>query len=121
MKKKTNSDEDALLNLLRDNIKKYRHRKNWSQAVLASKIELSTQFLADIEAGTTWVSVRTLVKLAKVFEIEAYELLMPEKNEKQETNLSELIISRFSQDLSLVLRNSFEKSIKYVKKQYSIK
>ncbi|MCL2211553.1 MAG: helix-turn-helix transcriptional regulator [Treponema sp.] len=123
--KQKTPEEQVLKNILSDNIKKYRNRRNWSQFALAEKINISTNFLADIEAGNTWVSSQTLTKFAQAFEIDAFELLIPnEKNMnpksqlKNDANKKELY--QFSQDLTVVLQESINKAINHVKKQYKI-
>jgi len=121
--KKTDAEEQALKNILSENLKKYRHRRNWSQFTLAAKVNISTNFLADIEAGNTWVSAQTLAKLAKVLEIEVFELLKPQNEDtkiKKEIDNNKAVLSQFSQDLTVVLQESMEKAIKHVKKQYKI-
>ncbi|MDR1287443.1 MAG: helix-turn-helix domain-containing protein [Treponema sp.] len=123
--KSIDADEQALKDVLRANIKKFRHRRNWSQFTLAAKIDISTNFLADIEAGNTWVSSQTLVKLAKAFEIEAFELLKPEKEginaeQSPEIDGSEGFIDRFSQDLAVVLQDTVKKAVDHVKNQYKM-
>ncbi|MCL2804381.1 MAG: helix-turn-helix domain-containing protein [Treponema sp.] len=45
---------------------------------LAEKLEISTNFLSDIERCKAWVSPDTLVKLAAALNIEPYELLKPD-------------------------------------------
>jgi len=125
MAKQITREEKELKDILRFNIKKFRKRRNWSQFTLAAKINISTNFLADIEAGNTWVSAQTLVKLAQAFEIEAFELLKPEnystKLEKQrEIDPNKEILSKFSNDLTIVLQDSMEKALKHIKKQYKI-
>jgi transcriptional regulator with XRE-family HTH domain len=69
--------ERELLKILSENIRLYRNRKKWSQADLAEKINISVNFLSDIETAKKWASPITIVKLADVFNIEAYELLKP--------------------------------------------
>ena len=69
--------ERELLRILSGNIKLYRGRYNWTQAELAEKINISINFLSDIETGKKWASPITLVKLADVFQIQVYELLRP--------------------------------------------
>jgi len=123
--KKITPEEQALKDILRSNIKKFRHRRNWSQFTLAEKMSISTNFLADIEAGNTWVSAQTLAKLAQAFKIEAFELLKPEKEEtnshiQQETNNNNALLDKFSQDLTIVLQESMKKALDHVKKQYGI-
>jgi ribosome-binding protein aMBF1 (putative translation factor) len=122
--KPTDKQEQALRDVLSANIKKYRHRRALSQFNLAAKIDISTNFLADIEAGNTWVSSLTLVKLAKAFEIEAYELLIPEKpidsgESKGEDARMKALMDRFSADLTVVLKDSVEKAVSHVKNEYS--
>jgi ribosome-binding protein aMBF1 (putative translation factor) len=117
------TEEQAIRDILSGNIKKYRHRRAWSQFALAAKIDMSTNFLADLEAGNTWVSALTLVKLAKAFEIEVYELLKPEKTgdckgSREKDDQLNALLDRFSQDLMVVLKDSVEKSVEYVRKEY---
>jgi transcriptional regulator with XRE-family HTH domain len=69
--------ERELLKVLSSNIKLYRGRRKWTQAELAEKINISINFLSDIETGKKWASPITLVKLADVFSIKVYELLKP--------------------------------------------
>ena len=119
------AEEQALKDTLSHNIKKFRTNRNWSQFTLAAKINISTNFLADIEAGNTWISAQTLVKLAQAFGIEAFELLKPEKEQLEHGNLHEKTISKtelsqFSQDLSIVLQENVDKAFDHVKKQYKI-
>jgi transcriptional regulator with XRE-family HTH domain len=125
LKEKVEAEEQALKDILKTNIKKYRKRRNLSQFALASKIDISTNFLADIEAGNTWVSAQTLTKLAKAFGIEAYELLKPETTDKspktkKEADQSNKMLDSFSADLAEVIKNSVDKSVDHLKKQYSL-
>jgi transcriptional regulator with XRE-family HTH domain len=69
--------ERELLKILSGNIKLYRSRNNWTQAELAEKINISINFLSDIETGKKWASPITLVKLSEIFKIDVYELLKP--------------------------------------------
>jgi ribosome-binding protein aMBF1 (putative translation factor) len=76
--RRIDNEEQALRDILSKNVRKYRNRRAWSQFTLAAKIDMSTNFLADLEAGNTWVSALTLIKLSKAFEIEVFELLKPD-------------------------------------------
>ena len=69
--------ERELLKVLSGNIKLCRERYKWTQAELAEKINISINFLSDIETGKKWASPTTLVKLADIFNLRVYELLMP--------------------------------------------
>jgi transcriptional regulator with XRE-family HTH domain len=66
--------EDELRGILSNNIKRCRARDNMSQMALAEKLDISTNFLSDIERCKAWVSPLTLVKLAAALNIEPYEL-----------------------------------------------
>jgi transcriptional regulator with XRE-family HTH domain len=70
-------NEKAALNILGANVKQFRERLDLSQAELAEKAEISIPFLSDVERGKKWISLRTMLKLANVFQIEIYELLKP--------------------------------------------
>ena len=121
--KQVTPEERALKDILSGNLKKYRQRRNWSQFTLAEKINISTNFLADIEAGNTWVSAQTLVKLAQALEVEVFELLKPQNEDpknKKEVDKSKVMLGQFSQDLTVVLQESIEKALNHVKKQYKI-
>jgi transcriptional regulator with XRE-family HTH domain len=72
-------NEQELRQVLSANIKKYRGLHHWSQVQFAEKVDISTNFLSDIETGRGWVSPATLTKLARILEIEVYELFLPEK------------------------------------------
>jgi len=117
LKRKIEADERALWDVLSANIKKHRARRALSQSSLAEKIGRSTHFIANIEAGSTWISSLTLVQLAKAFEIEPYELLKPENpagNGEKPAEVADL----FSKDLEYALQNSFKATVEKVRKGY---
>jgi len=68
-------EEQELLGILSSNIRRCRKRDNLSQIELAEKLDISANFLSDIERCKNWVSSDTLVKLATVLNVEPYELL----------------------------------------------
>ena len=105
-------EEHDLRGILSANIKRYRGLRGWSQVVLAEKIDISTNFLADIETGKSWVSSLTLVKLANVLEIEVYELFRPGETASDETKE---LMTRFVKDISVSFNQSLGKlSQKYL-------
>jgi transcriptional regulator with XRE-family HTH domain len=67
-------DEQELRGILSGNIKRRRLQSNLSQIALAEKLDISTNFLSDIERSKTWISPLTLVKLASALDVEPYEL-----------------------------------------------
>ena len=94
--------------ILSFNIKQFRKRKGLSQAKLAEKVKISTNYLSDIETCRGWVSPLSLAKLAGALEIEVFELFSPPK---QKPMGSATIINRCLDDLSTSLKQSFEKSL----------
>jgi transcriptional regulator with XRE-family HTH domain len=93
-------NERELLKVLGANIKQYRSIFQWSQAELAERVNISINFLSDIETGKKWASPTTMVKLADVFHIEVYELLKP-------ANLlpdkADGIIQRYTEDVFVAI------------------
>jgi len=104
-------EEAELRQVLSANIKHYRGLRKWSQVVLAEKLNISTNFLADIETCKSWVSSLTLSKLATIFEIEAYELL---KTKKTPNNKTKEAIKSIVNDISVTI----EHSLQQVSKKY---
>ena len=71
-------DEQELRGILSNNIKRCRLRDNLSQIALAEKLDISTNFLSDIERCKAWISPDTLVKLASALNVEPFELFKPD-------------------------------------------
>jgi transcriptional regulator with XRE-family HTH domain len=63
--------------LLALNIKTLRKKWGFSQEKLAEATDLSAQSISDIEGCRTWVSDKTLEKLAKAFNTDIFLLFMP--------------------------------------------
>ena len=66
-----------LRKLLSANIKKYRAKQGFSQEKLAELAKVSDQTINDIEGCRTWVSDKTIVKIALALEVEVYQLIFP--------------------------------------------
>jgi transcriptional regulator with XRE-family HTH domain len=92
--------ERELLGILSMNIKQHRARLRWSQAELAEKVDISINFLSDIETGKKWASPNTMVKFADVFNIETYELLKPNRIVSDETAH---ILAKYTEDIRLAI------------------
>jgi transcriptional regulator with XRE-family HTH domain len=77
-----------LRKILSQNIRNARVSLHISQAKLAECAGVSVPHILDIEYCKTWVSDKTLQNIAKALNVEAFELLLPEKNEKK-SNISQ--------------------------------
>jgi len=69
--------EKEIRGIFSANIKRYRQGRSLSQADLAEKLDISVNFLCNIENGNRWISPKTLVKFASALKIEPYELFKP--------------------------------------------
>jgi len=67
--------------LLALNVKTLRKEHGFSQEKLAEATELSVQSISDIEGCRTWVSDKTLEKLAKALEVDVFLLFMPQNKD----------------------------------------
>lgn len=109
-------EEKELRAVFAENIKKFRNKRGWNQMFLAEKLDISSNFLSEIETGKGWVSPLTLVKLAKALEIDVFELFIPQNH--QSVNPSELELQkmkRFAKDLTIALDASTAEVNNFIK------
>jgi len=71
-------DEKQIYNLISANIKRLRTLYNFSQLDLAANTGLTHNFINDIENSKKGISARSLAKLSNAFNVEPYQLLLPE-------------------------------------------
>jgi transcriptional regulator with XRE-family HTH domain len=64
--------------ILSANMRRRRKILKISQEKLAELTEVSTQTINDIECGRSWVSDRTISKLAEVLGVDVFQLFLPE-------------------------------------------
>ena len=98
-------DVYKLRKVLSVNIKKYRAEMGLSQEKLAELVALSDQTINDIEGCRNWVSDKTLIKIARALNVEAYQLIYPK------TEADKLFPVRLPSDVLLELRSNLEKDI----------
>ena len=60
--------------LLRENIKKYRKAKGYTQVRLAVLVGVSEEYIGQLERGTCMPSVKRLISLAKALGVEVKDL-----------------------------------------------
>lgn len=61
--------------LLGLNIKKYREAKQYTQVMLADKLNLSCEYICRVEKGQKYMSLRKLFELADILEVDFCELV----------------------------------------------
>jgi len=100
-----NEDVIKLRKILSANIKKYRAELGLSQEKLAEIIDLSDQTINDIEGCRSWVSDKTLTKIARALKVEIYQLLYPK------TEADKLFPIKVPADILNELRSNLEKDM----------
>jgi transcriptional regulator with XRE-family HTH domain len=70
---------------LSENIKKHRELLGITQEKLSEKAGISANMINDIEGCRTWVSDKTLVKLASALQVEIYRLFQPLSTTENDT------------------------------------
>ena len=70
--------------ILANNIKNARKRLDMTQAALAKQVQVSLTYIADIEHSRTWISDKTLIKLADSLKLELYQLFLPKDSDDKE-------------------------------------
>jgi transcriptional regulator with XRE-family HTH domain len=88
--------EKKLKGILGKNIKFYRLRRQFSQADLAEKANISITFLSNIERGNNYPHAGTLCNIANSLGVEVWELFKEEKT----SNEDNVIIDRISEDFT---------------------
>jgi transcriptional regulator with XRE-family HTH domain len=78
--------------LLSANIKAERRKLGITQEKLAELTDLSVQTITDIEGCRTWVSDKTLQKLAGVLRVDMFELLIPPAEEAADSHAVPLLL-----------------------------
>ena len=79
---------------LGDKIRYFRNLKNWSQAEMAEKLELSLPAFSKIERNKTDIGFKRLTQIAKVFGITVVELLSAGTKSVEQTDLQKAIAER---------------------------
>ena len=75
-----------LRKILSINVRAARENLHITQARLAESADISLPYMTDIEYCKTWVSDKTLIRIAKALNMEAYELLRPPDGESNATD-----------------------------------
>jgi transcriptional regulator with XRE-family HTH domain len=94
------------------NLKRFRCFRCLSQAEM---VDISPNFISDIETGKRWLSSDTLVNLADALKIEVFELLKPAETI---TGDSAALLTKYSEEASNVLGDMVAQSLENLRKQY---
>lgn len=106
--------QDDVRKILASNIRKRRKELGITQIKLAELADISEPYMNDIERCQTWVSDKTLAKLAWALNLDLYELfIVPEKSadsKKDSTNekATYLLFQQQKQEVHNYIDKSFE-------------
>ena len=116
-------EKTRIRSVIAQNVKKYRKLNNLTQEALAEAADISNTYIANIECGQTWVSDKTLEKIATALHIEIYLLFIPETSD--DTDISEQndrakIIAYLNQredEISSYVKNFFSETFTQILKK----
>ena len=94
------------------NIKQRRKLLTMTQEKLAEETGLSAQTINDIEGCRTWVSDKSLVKLAEILRTTPAELLLSDKTQQSESLNFMLFKSELQDSVRQTIEDIFERKIK---------
>ncbi len=107
--------QDDVRKILASNIRKRRKELGITQIKLAELADISEPYMNDIERCQTWVSDKTLAKLAWALNLDLYELFLKndaenDETEKEANNEKEkyLLFQQQKQEMHNYIDKSFE-------------
>jgi transcriptional regulator with XRE-family HTH domain len=107
--------ESDLRTILGANIKKYRCFRGFSQAKLAELIDLSPNFISELETGKRWISSDTLVNLADALGRGVYDFFKPEETFSDEITA---FISKYTMEAAALVTGTVAQSLEGLRRQY---
>ena len=102
--------ENDLRAIVKTNIRRYRDYRKWTQAEFAEKLDISINFLSDIENGKKWISPASMVKFASVLNIEPFELFKPADNP---TPALSILFSKYNDEVVQAVSNALNQIYNY--------
>ena len=102
-------EEKKLKGILGKNIKFFRLRRQFSQADLAEKANISITFLSNIERGNNYPQAGTLCNIVNALGIEVWELFKDEENFDIQNALVDRISHDFTEQVNLALETVHKK------------
>jgi len=107
--------ESDLRTILGTNVKKYHTINGFSQAKLAEILDISPNFISDIETGKRWLSSDTLVNLTEALNVETYEFFLPQQ---VTTNDITAFIQTYTEEAVKIASEAVISSLDTLRKQY---
>jgi transcriptional regulator with XRE-family HTH domain len=101
-------EEEELKGNLGKNIKLFRLRRQFSQADLAEKANISITFLSNIERGNNYPQAGTLCSLANALGLEVWELFRGEGASDEQGAVIDRISEDFTKHVNLALQTVYK-------------
>jgi transcriptional regulator with XRE-family HTH domain len=92
-------ETNRLRTILSSNMRKQRKSLCISQEKLAEMAGVSTQTINDIECCRSWVSDKTIAKLAEVLGVDVFQLFVPEDVSGENAETLTMALMRLRQDI----------------------
>ena len=83
-------ETEGLRKTLSNNIREFRKELHLTQEQLAENADISLSYLADIEHCKTWISDKTLLKLAKSLHKKPFELFVEQKTVSEKSDIHKI-------------------------------
>jgi len=101
---------------LGQNIKNFRSHRQYSQAELAEKADISIIYLSNIERGQKFPKPAILAQIAESLDVEVYELFKSNHIPKAASNVNKKYITHISKDITQKVMQAMEIGFKkYIK------
>jgi len=94
--------------ILANNLRYFRVQRQFSQAQLAEKANISVTFLSNIERGKMFPKVETLSRLTESLDVEVYELFQPHAVSKDHKKMMNRLSEDISKNVSMTIADVFK-------------
>lgn len=107
-------NQDDVRKLLAQNIKRRRKELGITQSKLTEYADISEPHMNDIERCQTWISDKTLAKLAGALKLDLHELFMQEREKKDPSGDKKdihLLFQKHKKEMHSYIERTFESMI----------
>jgi transcriptional regulator with XRE-family HTH domain len=103
------------IRILGANLRRYRNFRGLTQAKLAEKLDISPNFISDLETGKRWLSSDTLVNISGILKVDVYELLKPEFDLPEDLGV---FMEKYSNEATVVILDTITQALEKLQKKY---
>jgi len=107
--------ESELRTILGQNLKRFRSLRGFSQAELAEMLDMSPNFISDMETGKRWLSSDTLVNLAESLNVDVWDFFMPQQTPTDDMSA---FILRYTEKAATAASSAVIHSLENIRRQF---